>query len=579
MNLPIHPSGGLRPAPLRSILTTLLLVPAFGGCSPAAPAAPSQADTTAQLQSSRNKTLTIGVRSEANTAAAKGLQTTGSNVSPETLFNAGLAQVDNNGLPHPYLAETLPQLNTDTWRVSADGRMETVYRLKPGLTWHDGTPMSAQDFAFALRVYSIPELGASNPSPQNVIDDVAATDDRTVLVRWQKPFAEAGSLIETQFQALPRHILEEPLQQLAPDAFAAHPFWTGAYVGLGAYRVEKWDPGVGLEASAFAGYVFGKPNIGRIRVVYIADSNTVLANLLAGGLDIAMANSLIFDQGLMLQREWDARGSAGIVHFYPSTGTTSRTTEFQLDPARVAPTFKGTLDVRVRRAMAHAIDKQGINDAVFESQGWMADTRILPGDAIFPHVDQAVSKYPFDLRQSAQLMSAVGFTRGTDGIYLSPDGLRFAGEDWITASAQSERTQAVMIATWKQAGFEIGSKELSTVEQRDARLRSERPGTYTGDGGGLDTLGTDAIPRPENRFTGSNRGSYASPEYDRLLGLWRGELDRDQRNQHLVQMARLSSQDLPSIPLHYNLQITAHVAALEGPSHEADGIATWVWRG
>jgi hypothetical protein len=44
-------------------------------------------------------------------------------------------------------------------------------------------------------------------------------------------------------------------------------------------------------------------------------------------------------------------------------------------------------------------------------------------------------------------------------------------------------------------------------------------------------------------------------------------------------MARLSSQDLPSIPLHYNLQITAHLAALEGPTHEADNISTWVWRG
>ncbi len=559
-------------------LLLLLSLAALAACTVPA-AGPSQTDSAAPLQASRTKTLTIGVRSEANTAAAKGLQTTGSNVTPETLFNAGLAQIDEHGLPHPYLAESLPQLNNDTWKVSLDGYMETTYKLKPGLTWHDGTPFSTQDFVFALRIYSNPELGASNPSPQNAMDDVAAPDDRTVLIRWHQPFADAGSLIETQFQALPRHILEEPLQQFAPDAFAAHPFWTGGYVGLGAYKVDRWEPGVSLEGSAFDGYVLGKSNIGRIRVVYIPDSNTVLANLLAGGLDIAMANSLVFEQGLTLQHEWDARGRAGVVHFYPSTSTTSRTTEFQLDPSRVAPSFKGTLDVRVRRAIAHAIDKQAINDAVFAGQGWMADTRILPGDEVFPGVDQSIMKYPFDLAQSARLMSGAGYTKGADGMYVSPDGVRFVGEDWITTSSQSEVTQALMISVWKQTGFEFSSKELSTVEQRDAKLRAERPGTYTGDGGSLDTLGTDSIPRADNRYTGSNRGSYSSPEYDRLLGMWRGELDRAQRNQDMVQMARLYSQDLPSIPLHYNLQITAHTSALDGPTREADGISTWVWKG
>src|SRR2546428_6014973 len=120
-------------------LIGLLSLTALVACSPVPAGAPSPAVSNVQLEANRNKTLTIGVRSEANTAAAKGLQTTGSNVTPETLFNAGLAQVDEHGIPHPYIAESLPQLNTDTWKVSADGHMETVYRIKPGLTWHDAT--------------------------------------------------------------------------------------------------------------------------------------------------------------------------------------------------------------------------------------------------------------------------------------------------------------------------------------------------------------------------------------------------------------------------------------------------------
>src|SRR5207245_2437639 len=61
------------------------------------------------------------------------------------LFNAYLALNDEHEVAHAYLAEALPQLNTDTWKVFPDGRMETVYQLRPGLTWHDGTPLAAED--------------------------------------------------------------------------------------------------------------------------------------------------------------------------------------------------------------------------------------------------------------------------------------------------------------------------------------------------------------------------------------------------------------------------------------------------
>ena len=63
--------------------------------------------------------------------------------SPYRALNAGLAINDERELPHPYLAEALPELNSDTWRVFPDGRMETAYRLRPNLTWHDGRPLTA----------------------------------------------------------------------------------------------------------------------------------------------------------------------------------------------------------------------------------------------------------------------------------------------------------------------------------------------------------------------------------------------------------------------------------------------------
>src|SRR5439155_24643675 len=92
---------------------------------------------------------------------AKVLQTTGGLAIGATLrlLNATLAATDKSGVPQPYLVEALPQLNTDTWRVFPDGRMETVYRLKPGLVWHDGTALTADDILFTWRVLTKPEVG------------------------------------------------------------------------------------------------------------------------------------------------------------------------------------------------------------------------------------------------------------------------------------------------------------------------------------------------------------------------------------------------------------------------------------
>src|SRR5436309_15615309 len=87
--------------------------------------------------SSGPKTVTMVVRYEVTDLAAKRLAGAPSD-STKRAFNATLALVDGTGAVRPYLAESLPQANTDTWRVQPDGHMETTYRLKPNLTWHDG---------------------------------------------------------------------------------------------------------------------------------------------------------------------------------------------------------------------------------------------------------------------------------------------------------------------------------------------------------------------------------------------------------------------------------------------------------
>ncbi len=157
-------------------LLTLLL--AFG-CAPGQPGQSSQGQPAAQAPRPE-RTMVMALRVEPATMAARGLGSAAvATKASGRLFNAALDLIDDRNLPRPYLAEALPQLNTENWLVFPDGRMETTYHLKPNLTWHDGTPFSAEDFVLAWRVYSQQELGNAAAPPVSLMEEVSAPDDRT----------------------------------------------------------------------------------------------------------------------------------------------------------------------------------------------------------------------------------------------------------------------------------------------------------------------------------------------------------------------------------------------------------------
>lgn len=113
----------------------------------------------------------------------------------QRVFNATLGIYDGKGVQVPYLAEALPQLGSSSWQTFADGRMETTHHLKANLVWHDGAPLSADDFVFASQVYTAPEIGIANVAPQSLIAEASAPDPRTLMVRWKRPYPYAGVLL------------------------------------------------------------------------------------------------------------------------------------------------------------------------------------------------------------------------------------------------------------------------------------------------------------------------------------------------------------------------------------------------
>jgi peptide/nickel transport system substrate-binding protein len=550
-----------RAPPLLATCALILLA-----CAPPQPKPGGTADFQPQpIAPATSSTLSMLARFEPTELAAKA-QGSPSAVT-KRLFNAALALIDGEGKPRPYLAETLPQLGSDTWRVLPGGRMETTYRLRPSLRWHDGQPLTAEDFVFAWRVYASPGLGVFTSQPQDQIDEVVALDPLTVRIKWSGVYPDGGALSNGKLDPLPKHILGPTFTGYEQDpsmheAFLNQPYWTMEFVGLGPYRLDRWEAGSHIEAVAAASHALGRPKIDRIVVRYISDENTALTAMLGESALLASELALRFEQALVLKREWGS-AEAGVVVLRPGT---RHFAYVQLRPEYLKT--PALLDVRVRRALAHSVDRQALDAGLFDGEGLMAETFVTRQSPYFAEVDRAIVKYPFDPRATEQMLHDVGFARGTGGFFAT-GGERFRPDFGVGAGAQFERQLAIMTDTWSRVGIDVQPYVMPAAQVRDNQPRAIIPGILTTSASvsedALVMFTSAQIGSPATRWGGGNRGAWVSAEYDRLWTAYSTGLDRTERNREIVRMMRLVSEEIPGIPLYFNVGVTAHRRALTGP--------------
>jgi peptide/nickel transport system substrate-binding protein len=555
-------------------------------CAPGQPASRATTSSNAEQPSPSQptRTLRVVIRAEPGSLAGTILIPTGITTSDQRrIFNAGLSLKDAEGVHRPYLAESLPQLQTDSWRVFPDGRMETTYRLRPNLVWQDGQPLTSEDFVFARSVYKSTDFGVANSPPHGIMEEVLAGDPRTVVVRWREPYPDAAELgYFDSLTPLPRHILAGVFER-ERENLPNHAFWTSEYVGAGPYRVDRWEPGAFIEAMAFDRHALGRPKIDRLKVTWNADFNVNMATLLAGDADVPMDDSIRVEQGLVLERTWASSGAGTMVY----RAQVARFVQVQHRAEYANP--QAVRDVRVRKALAHAIDRPAINEALFQGKGVTSDSLTYPTLDYFPIVDRATAKYPFDVRRTDQLLAEAGFSKDRSGIWANPSE-RLNLEARNIQSPQNDAERSIIADGWRRAGFEVVEDVFTPVQTRDGQLLgtfrslSITSAVATPQGLKPDDATTAAVSRPETRWVGQNRGGWSNTEYDRLIAAWRTTLDRNQRNEFLAEAIRVRTEDLGVIPLHFNPAALAFVAGLHGIQLKAPdvypswNIHEWEWR-
>jgi peptide/nickel transport system substrate-binding protein len=516
---------------------------------------------------SASRAMTIVVRYEATELHPKAVAG-GPAQATKRALNAYLALVDAAGEARSYLAESLPQLNSESWRVFADGRMETTYRLRPNLTWHDGTPVSAEDWVFAYRVYTTPGLGAFTSKPQDLIEEATAPDARTLVIRWRSPYPHAGRLSQQDLDAMPRHVLDEPFKAylqdpVSQDVFMGIPYWTTEYVGLGPFKLERWEPGTSIEASAFAGHGLGRAKIDRVIFKIVPDENTAVTNLLAGSADLATDFTLRFEHGMELKRQWDP-DRRGVVIMRPGTrhGLLA-----QMRPELVKTPVLA--DVRARRAFAHAIDRDALNEAHFEGLGLMSEHMVWRDMPYASAVDRAVTRYPFDPRRVEQLLNETSYVKDGSGFFANAAGERLLPQLMVNGGPLFERELTLVQNMWARLGIEVNPYILPAAQVRNNEPRNTWPDLYITSSGAreadLSILATSEIGTAARRWAGNNRSGWSNPDFERGWAAFNTSLEPSLREQAIVEMMKVVTDQVPLVFINFNIIPIAHAPALHRP--------------
>jgi peptide/nickel transport system substrate-binding protein len=464
------------------------------------------------------------------------------------MVDAGASYADEDNVVRPWLVEAIPSTENGLWKVLPDGHMETTWRLKPGITWHDGTPFTPDDLRFTLDVARDRDIGIIIPSALDLIEGIETVDERTAIVRWKTPFIDADTLFSSDFaMPLPKHPLEQPFND-DKTAFLGNPYWREGYVGLGPFKVRDWNPSTSVTLVANDNYVLGRPKLDEIEVRFLTERSALMAGLLAGTIEKQIGRGLYLEQVLQIQAtDKDILVQTGGL----LGGVLPVYSQFvNPDPPIVA-------SLQFRRALLMAINRQEMTEVLNSSLGPVAHTWLQPDRPEFKAIEPKIVRYEYDPRAAAQMIEGLGDTMGADGVFRTAQG------DKLTVQIQTNEQNALhvpstlsVVGDWQRLGLDMQTDILPEQRVTDREYRAIYP-AFSLVSAGISvkpSFHSSGIPLPENRFTGSNRSRYASPELDALIDRYLITIPMAERLSVLGDIIHHQTDQVTMMPLFYQGQ-------------------------
>lgn len=506
-----------------SVAPTQPAVPT-GTEQPAATFAPTETATPDAAPDSDHGEISIAVTT-APTAIGHPL-TQGANAQIAAYVFSRLVTTADDGSIRPELAQQ--------WSYSPDWRVLT-FSLVEAL-WHDGAPFSADDVIYTLDVVRADPTATSKAALLRAPGGALSwdkVDDRTMSITTPAPFASLLARL-AEVPIIPRHILAAA-DDSTVASFSSNP------IGTGRYTMRQWEPDGGVLLEANQAYFDGPPLNSGLRYRNFPSTDSAARAFDAGAVDAMYLPPSMHH--LYRDRE------SVTLHEYPFFTPITLAFHHQHPALR---------DLDVRRAIAHALDRQALVDAATGGVATVAHHQFPSGDLLdrFNEYDQ-VTAISFDPDEAALILDNAGYTFGTDGIRVSATGQRLALRLVTQAGFDEymrclELIQDMLLAV----GIEIEPQLVDSVSLRrmwsspnqspEARALElqEWPHPLENDPDLYDELHSDNIP------PGDNYMWFTDSQSDDLIERGRTTMDDSERVALYRALDVRRSVTLPSLPLY-----------------------------
>lgn len=535
----------------------------MAGCTGASAGEPgARRDALQRTGAPKTLNLALLATREPTEGLVLGMSPTGG-VEHYLTFHAGLTIYDDRSALLPHIARKLPSVDDGDWRLLHEGGMEVTWRLRPDVFWHDGTPLSAEDFAFGLEVVRDPQLAVTPSRGVSLITEALTPDAYTLVLRYKQLYAFANISGPIEMPALPRQVVGSLYASGDKQAFTNSPAWTREFVGLGPYRVGNWALGSNLEALAFDRYFLGRPKIDRLFIRYFGDANAIVASLLAQETDVSPVGSgLDLSHLIGVRQAWEPTGGGATL--VAPRGVRHLRVQFR-DPD--APWAR---DVRARQALAHLIDRQTLVDTLQFGLTVPADTFLTPQQPAFRVLEErGFPKYSYDAARAEQLLVAAGWSRSPDRQFRNSSGAPFTIAVGATGQADNTREAEALAGQWSAGGINATPALIPPTATNRDELRATVPGVYvwpwTIDPNSAENLVSTRSPSAATRWRGNNSGSYQNPLYDRLYEQYITALSVADQHGLLADINKLVAEEVALIPLYYLVLPMMARAGVRGP--------------
>ncbi|HYI13587.1 MAG TPA: ABC transporter substrate-binding protein [Thermoanaerobaculia bacterium] len=412
-----------------------------------------------------------------------------------------------------------------SWETPDDRTV--IFKLNPNAKFHDGRPVTAQDVKWTYDSTMSEAFVSSKKSGYSAVASIEAPDKHTVVFRLKEP---NGGLFDNLNMGIVPTGTDTNTAKTKP-------------ISSGPYKVVEFRTDERVELEASEHWHEGPPKLKRLTVRIIPDDTTRVLELRRGTIDLEI-NNIPFEN----VAEFEKSPKHQVIK---KPGSVWQYLAFNLKDPILSK-------VEVRRAIAHAIDRQRIVQDLLRGHGVPTDTMF--GQGHWARVEN-LPAYPYDPNRAKQLLDQAGY-KDPDGDGPKPRfSLTFKSSTNAEANLRAEMIQQML----REVGI-------------DMKIQTSELGTFLEDIGKgnfqLYSLSRNGIQDPDFYYIifhsrnvppeGQNRGYYSNRKVDDLITQGRATFDRAKRKQIYGDIQRIVQEDLPYVSLYHQINVAVMDKELQG---------------